>query len=159
MVIYRIMSSMDTSEIIYQGRVKWFNNKAGYGFVTIIDGANVGDKLGTDVFAHHSAISVDEEQYRYLVQGEYIEFTLASVEATDDYKYQASNIKGIKGGKLLCETRNEIRATMPVRTQNKQSNRIRGGGPRDGQENNEWTTATSKPKVRREKNSSLESNK
>ena len=141
---------MNTSETIYQGRVKWFNNKAGYGFVTIIDGVNVGDKMGTDVFAHHSAISVDEEQYRYLVQGEYIEFTLSSVEATADYKYQASSIKGIKSGKLLCETRNEIRATMPTRA----PTRSRGGGPRDGHENNsEWTMSTGgKPNTRRRNN-------
>ena len=32
------------------GRVKWFNNKAGYGFITITD----GDRVGTDVFVHHT---------------------------------------------------------------------------------------------------------
>jgi len=34
------------------GRVKWFNNKAGYGFVTVTDGA----QTGTDIFVHHSTI-------------------------------------------------------------------------------------------------------
>jgi cold shock CspA family protein len=152
LVLQDIMSAMDLSNTIYQGRVKWFNNKAGYGFVTIIDGASVGDKIGADVFAHHSAISVDEEQYKYLVQGEYIEFTLSSVEATADYKYQATNIKGIKGGKLLCETRNEIRATMPARPVGRQNTRSRGSGPRDGHDDSgEWTMSTSKPNtVRRE---------
>ena len=34
----------------FTGRVKWFNNKAGYGFISITDGA----QAGTDVFVHHS---------------------------------------------------------------------------------------------------------
>jgi len=48
------------------GRVKWFNNKAGYGFITVTDGS----QSGSDIFIHHSAISVADQQYKYLVQGE-----------------------------------------------------------------------------------------
>ena len=151
-----IMSTTETSETIYQGRVKWFNNKAGYGFVTIIDGTNVGDKIGTDIFAHHSSINVAEEQYKYLVQGEYIEFTLASVEENADYKFQASSISGIKGGKLLCETRNEIRASMPQsRSNTRQSSRSRGGGPREDQSGEGWTMANEKPKLTRTKSATV----
>jgi cold shock protein len=135
---YCIMSTTDSSDMIFQGRVKWFNNKAGYGFITIIDGANVGDKVGLDVFSHHSAINVGEEQYKYLVQGEYVEFSLAPIDDKGDHKYQASSIKGMKGGKLLCETRNEIRASMPPRTKGNGGKQVRskGKGPRDGEE--EW---------------------
>lgn len=146
------MSTTETSETIYQGRVKWFNNKAGYGFVTIIDGVDAGDKIGTDIFAHHSSINVADEQYKYLVQGEYIEFSLSSVDTSADYKFQASSIRGIKGGKLLCETRNEIRATMPqARTSTRQSSRARGAGPRDATatDSGEWTMAGEKPKLSR----------
>ena len=82
------------------GRVKWFNNKAGYGFITSSD--------GEDVFVHHSAIKVSQEQYRYLVQGEYVEFTPSSVSNLK-HKYQAGDVKGICDGKLMCETRNESR--------------------------------------------------
>ena len=58
------MSSSDSSSSEkFTGRVKWFNNKAGYGFVTVTDGS----KSGSDVFIHHSAIKVDAEQYKYLV--------------------------------------------------------------------------------------------
>jgi cold shock CspA family protein len=154
------MSTTETSETIYQGRVKWFNNKAGYGFVTIIDGVGAGDKIGTDVFAHHSSISVVDEQYKYLVQGEYIEFSLSPVDTTADYKYQASTIRGIKGGKLLCETRNEIRSTMPQsRTNNRQSSRARGAGPRDTDDVGGWTMANEKPKLTRTSSTTIASQK
>ena len=86
------------------GRVKWFNNKVGYGFITITD----GDNVGSDIFAHHSAINVENQQYKYLVQGEYVEFELIKT-TNEKHEYQASGICGIKGGKLMCETRNEVR--------------------------------------------------
>jgi cold shock CspA family protein len=87
------------------GRVKWFNNKAGYGFITVTD----GPKAGTDVFVHHSTIKVDTEQYKYLVQGEYVEFSLTNT-TSDKHECQAGDISGVKGGKLMCETRREVRS-------------------------------------------------
>jgi len=106
-------SSEETITTVYHGRVKWFNNKAGYGFITIIDGPTSGDNVGMDVFSHHSAICVSEEQYKYLVQGEYVEFVLSTVESGKDYKYQSTNIRGVNGGNLLCETRNSVRQSRP----------------------------------------------
>ena len=46
------------------GRVKWFNAKAGYGFISVTDSS----RSISDVFVHHSAISVEAQQYKYLVQ-------------------------------------------------------------------------------------------
>jgi cold shock CspA family protein len=86
------------------GRVKWFNNKAGFGFITVTD----GPRSGTDVFVHHSAINVENQQYKYLVQGEYVEFVLIKT-TSGDHEWQASNISGIKGGKLMCETRHDFK--------------------------------------------------
>jgi cold shock CspA family protein len=108
-------SSEATVSTVYHGRVKWFNNKAGYGFITIIDDPTDSSKVGLDIFSHHSAISVTSEQYKYLVQGEFVEFNLSSIENSTnlDRKVQASSIRGIKGGKLLCETRNENRTLNP----------------------------------------------
>lgn len=86
------------------GRVKWFNNKSGFGFVTVTDGS----KSGTDFFVHHSVINVASQQYRYLVQGEYVEFSVLP-SLTGAHEFQVSTISGIKGGKLMCETRNELK--------------------------------------------------
>lgn len=87
------------------GRVKWFNNKAGYGFITVTD---CGAHSGSDVFVHHSAINVDSQQYKYLVQGEYVEFDLIRVDS-DKHEWQASSVSGVRGGKLMCETRRDLR--------------------------------------------------
>lgn len=88
----------------FTGRVKWFNNKAGYGFITVTDGA----RSGSDIFVHHSGLGVSGEQYKYLVQGEYVEFEIVAVKG-GAHDSQASNVSGIKGGKLMCETRREFK--------------------------------------------------
>tara|TARA_B110000858_G_C17764945_1_gene456517 strand:- start:424 stop:858 length:435 start_codon:yes stop_codon:yes gene_type:complete len=91
----------------FNGRVKWFNNKAGYGFVTVTNGHH----LDKDIFVHHSAINVSNEQYKYLVQGEYVNLDLSKMES-GEHEFQAVNVKGIDNGKLMCETRNETRANL-----------------------------------------------
>jgi CspA family cold shock protein len=101
-----VSQSTVTSSDRFMGRVKWFNNKAGYGFITVTD----GPKAGSDIFVHHSSIKVDAQQYKYLVQGEYVEFGLSSV-SSGDHECQSSDVSGIKGGKLMCETRHELTAT------------------------------------------------
>jgi CspA family cold shock protein len=107
------MSSSDTSASVrLTGRVKWFNNKTGFGFITIV-GGNDQFKDASEIFAHHSAIKVSQEQYRYLVEGEYVEFSVSDT-ASGDHKFQAADVRGVKGGKLFCETRNEQRANGPA---------------------------------------------
>lgn len=88
------------------GRVKWFNNKAGYGFITITDSTTNEER---DMFVHHSEIKVEQTQYKYLVQGEYVEFVVAPVNREGSSDLHATSVCGIKGGKLMCETRNEVR--------------------------------------------------
>lgn len=105
------------------GRVKWFNNKAGYGFITVTD----GPRSGSDIFVHHSAINVENQQYKYLVQGEYIEFDLVRTES-GSHEWQAALVAGIRGGKLMCETRRESKIARSeyktTRTQESSSTQV-----------------------------------
>jgi cold shock CspA family protein len=99
-----IPSTETTSDRLI-GQVKWFNNKAGYGFITVKDGENAGK----DIFAHFSTIFIpNNTQYRYLVQGEYVEFVL-SRSNTSEHEFQATHISGIRGGLLMCQTRQNNR--------------------------------------------------
>lgn len=95
-------SVVETSQGTFIGRVKWFNNKSGYGFITITE----GELSDTDIFVHHTAIQVATEQYKYLVQGEYVNVQLEK-SRKEGYTYQASKVLGIHNGKLMCETRRE----------------------------------------------------
>ncbi len=49
------------------GKVKWFSNVKGYGFI-------VTDEIPEDLFAHYSAIEM--EGYRSLRAGQVVEFTV-----------------------------------------------------------------------------------
>jgi CspA family cold shock protein len=89
-----------------QGRVKWFNNKAGYGFITV----ESGEHVGVDVFVHHTTLTVNEEQYKYLVQGEYVEFNCIRIEG-GPHVWQAASVTGPHNGRLMCETRREVRVS------------------------------------------------
>ena len=97
------------------GRVKWFNNKAGYGFISVSDCETNEER---DMFVHHSEIRVGESQYKYLVQGEYVEFSISPIvrDGKNTADFHATGVRGVNGGKLMCETRNEVRAqrTMPA---------------------------------------------
>ena len=98
-------TSSSNIDVRATGCVKWFNNKTGFGFIT----ATSGDKSGQDIFVHHSAIKVGSEQYRYLVQGEYVEFTVSNVDTNSNHEFHAVDVSGINGGRLMCETRQVIR--------------------------------------------------
>ena len=94
------MSSTDSAKTV--GQVKWFNNKTGYGFITVRE----GEHNGKDIFTHFSAVNVSNSQYKYLVQGEYVEFDIVPSQE-GSHEFQSSNISGIKGGPLMCETRTQ----------------------------------------------------
>ena len=50
----------------YKGKVKWFNNAKGYGFI--------GREDGPDVFVHYSSIQLDG--YKTLKEGDEVEFDI-----------------------------------------------------------------------------------
>lgn len=64
------------------GKVKWFNNEKGYGFIEY--------KENEDVFVHYSAIELDG--YKTLSEGQLVEFQL--IETSKGY--QALNVKLVK---------------------------------------------------------------
>jgi len=118
------------------GRVKWFNNRAGFGFITMLQ----GEKKGEDVFTHHSGINVDQEQYKYLVQGEYVTFELRASD-NSEHPYQAGNVKGVLEGMLMCETRTSMRKDTRQEGEWQERRprrrvRARGSGPRDEEQEN-----------------------
>ena len=143
-------SSVTSAPVRLTGRVKWFNNKTGFGFISVV-GGNDQYKDASEVFVHHSAVTVSQEQYRYLVEGEYVEFSVVTTD-TGDHKFQAGDVRGVKGGKLFCETRHEHRATQEgagpstersergrtqVRGRGGRGGRVDSGG-RDGRGGSEW---------------------
>ena len=72
-------SSVTSAPVRLTGRVKWFNNKTGFGFISVV-GGNDQFKDASEIFVHHSAVTVSQEQYRYLVEGEYVEFSVVDTE-------------------------------------------------------------------------------
>jgi len=151
---------------VHTARCKWFNNKAGYGFLTVVRSSDES-KVGSDVFAHHTGITVGSEQYKYLVQGEYVDFKMRETDS-GDHAIQAADITGVGGGQLMCETRNEQRKQQeqnrgeddgsrdetrgerrgkrPNRSRGSAQVRLRGEGPREGEV---WTLTRSNVKKSR----------
>jgi len=117
------------------GCVKWFNNKSGFGFITV----STGEHKGTDIFVHHTGINVSNEQYKYLVQGEYVELFI-EVSDNDKYKHKAVKVSGISGGKLMCETRHLFKQDKSV--DNNSAVRRRGDGSRENKK--EWNLVSNK---------------
>lgn len=64
------------------GRVKWFNNEKGYGFIEY--------KAEEDIFVHYSAI--EQDGYKTLSEGQLVEFDLVDT----DKGFQAHNVKLVK---------------------------------------------------------------
>ena len=64
------------------GKVKWFNNEKGYGFIE--------NNSGEDIFVHYSAIRHDG--YKTLTEGQVVEFKLIETEKG----LQAVDVKEVK---------------------------------------------------------------
>lgn len=116
------MTPPETNRCI--GQVKWFNNKAGYGFIT------TNDEDKNDIFTHYSNIQVDDTQYKYLIQGEYVEFNMSD-STNENHQFQATNVTGIQKGKLMCETRLTNKVARPPSTQPRQRPRRKRGEDRE----------------------------
>ncbi len=114
------------------GRVKWFNSKTGFGFISTLG------ESPRDIFVHHSELQVKDEQYRYLFQGEFVEFLIGSPQDGSDYEVVAKEVTGLFRDLLMCETKRIARIASSskgdVETdagfQQVRPRKTRGGGPR-----------------------------
>ena len=70
------------------GRVKWFNNEKGYGFIEF--------KENEDIFVHYSAIEIDG--YKTLSEGQEVEFKLIKTEKG----LQTTNVTPVKQEELTA---------------------------------------------------------
>ena len=104
------MSDTTTLAQRLTGKVKLFNNKSGFGFITVCD----GEYAGKDIFVHFSSIRGDNSFYKYLVQGEYVDFDLVK-STSDKHEYHAVDITGIKNGEIMCQTRKLVDTTARPR--------------------------------------------
>ena len=88
------------------GMVKWFNSKSGFGFITV---CSENERKGKDIFVHFSTLRVADTQYKYLVQGEYVDFGLVPAQS-GEHEFHAADVCGVNGGPIMCETRRNISA-------------------------------------------------
>jgi CspA family cold shock protein len=73
-----------TKQVVIRGKVKWFNNSKGFGFI--------GRPDGPDVFVHYTAVNGDG--YKSLVEGEDVEFEIVQGAKGP----QAENVTKITAG-------------------------------------------------------------
>ena len=95
----------------FQGRVKWFNPKAGYGFITLL---NTKEEM-EDVFVHHSGLSPQKECFKTLYQGEYVSLSIKTDETGKNF---GTNVTGIGGNELMCERFADSAGGAPSRDSN-----------------------------------------
>ena len=81
------------------GYIKWFNNKKGFGFITV---CSEGEYFENDIFIHFTALRSKNEPCTYLVQGEYVEFNLCKL-INNNHTFQASDVTGFNGGHMLYQ--------------------------------------------------------
>lgn len=120
--LHIILYIMSSERVL--GRVKWFNNKNGYGFISVVDGP-VSEAV-SDIFAHYSCIrgytpvKGEDFHYKYLVEGEYVEFDLSKLE-DDKHEFKANDISGVRGGMLMCETHEASTKSRKTRSKSSMS--------------------------------------
>jgi len=76
---YFFLKQIERYFFMVQGKVKWFNDKKGYGFIT-------SDKDETDVFVHFNALN--GEGFKSLNEGDEVEYEVVSGPKGD----QAANV-------------------------------------------------------------------
>ena len=83
------------------GQVKWFNRQTGWGFITM----KTGNDLNEDIFVHWKSLNISNEQFKYLVAGEYVELNIKFDETNHKHPKTADDVTGVLGGLLMCQFR------------------------------------------------------
>lgn len=78
---------MGCKSMIRTGKIKWFNNEKGYGFID--------NGTEEDIFVHYS--SIKQEGYKSLSEGQMVEFELLETEKG----LQAINVKEVSSVTVL----------------------------------------------------------
>lgn len=76
------------------GKVKWFDNAKGYGFILNDD--------NEDVFVHYRSIMGDG--YKSLNEGEEVEF----IQTRSEKGWQAAEVERLSGGDSMSDDQNEL---------------------------------------------------
>lgn len=116
---------------LLHGMVKWFDQRKGFGFITVVDGSE--EYHNKDIFVHHTDVVVQKARYKNLFQGEYVSFYLTET-GEEAHPVKAVEVMGAFRGLLRADTR--IVAGGGVRRSRPQGrvggHRGRGGHPRGG---------------------------
>lgn len=67
MLVIKLVIKFVESDLMPKGRVKWFDNKKGFGFI-------VQEESDEDIFVHHSVI--DGNGFKTLNEGERVHFEI-----------------------------------------------------------------------------------
>ena len=86
--------------MVMTGKVKWFDDKKGYGFIELDDGSG-------DVFVHYTAIEMDG--FKSLSKGQPVEFDVIEAEKGR----QATSVKGTETGDEFAEVREDLSLDVP----------------------------------------------
>lgn len=106
-----VMEVTDHPVGVHTGVCKWFNNKLGFGFISVVSDDQYKNR---DIFCHHSGVRPINSKFRTLVKGEYINFDIEQ----GNQGPQAINITGILGGALLCDNNISYTNSLPPQQTN-----------------------------------------
>ena len=102
------------------GSVNWFDSKKGFGFITVVTPDT--ENTGKDIFVHFSNVSAQENNYKRLYPGEYVEFEIR--ETSDKRGPSCFEVTGPFGGRLLTDNENHRYKVYPKQVRNNSNDTV-----------------------------------